>query len=76
VTGRPAQLLLDAAAALDSDEDPLDEQFLALHEVTSHECANLAQQLAIGARLVAYGIEHPDSPEGQAVLAMVVRGVP
>lgn len=72
---RRTELLNKAAEALENGENPLAEGFLADHEVTFDECMNLAQQLAIGARLVAYGMEHPREPEGQAVLLSMARNL-
>ena len=72
---RRTQLLLDAAKALDDGQDPLTEPFLSRHEVTLEECYSLAEQLAIGALLVAYGLDHPRTPEGQAVLVSMARGL-
>lgn len=70
---RRTELLNAAADALDDGQIPLVDPFLSEHEVTLDECFSLAQQLAIGARLVAYGLEHPRSPEGQAVLMSMAR---
>ena len=73
MTTRKTELLEAAADALDSGEDPFSNGFLSDHGVTSDECMNLARQLAIGARLVAYGIDNPRTPEGQAVLMSMAR---
>jgi hypothetical protein len=72
---RRTDLLNKAAEALENGEDPLAVSFLSGHEVTSEECMSLAQQLAIGARLVAYGLEHPREPEGRAVLLSMTRNL-
>ena len=53
-----------AADALDNGDDPFSGAFLGEHDVTSDECINLAQQLAIGARVVARGLGSPRSSEG------------
>lgn len=65
---RRTELLMAAADALESGDDPFSGAFLGEHEVTSDECINLAQQLAIGARVVARGLDSPRSPEGTATL--------
>jgi len=70
---RRTELLNAAAEALEAGEDPLATPFLSEHGVTLDECVSLAQQLAIGARLVAYGLEHPRETEGQAVLMSMAR---
>jgi hypothetical protein len=70
---RRTELLTAAAGALDDGRDPLAPPFLDDHEVTLDECFFLAEQLAIGARLVAYGLDHPQSPEGMTVLMTMAR---
>jgi hypothetical protein len=70
---RRTELLTAAADALDEGQDPLVPPFLGEHEVTLDECYSLAQQLAIGARLVAYGLENPRTPEGMAVLMTLAK---
>jgi hypothetical protein len=72
---RRTDLLNKAAEALENGEDPLALSFLSGHGVTSDECMSLAQQLAIGARVVAYGLEHPRETEGQAVLMSMARNL-
>jgi hypothetical protein len=57
-----------AADALDDGRDPLTNPFLADNDVTLDQCYALAEQLAIGARIVAAGIENPRSPQGMAML--------
>lgn len=58
---RLATLLGAAADALDNGCDPLDEGFLADHLVaTNEERATLASLLALGARLVSFGLDRPD----------------
>ena len=68
-----AELLRSAADALDDGQIPLMNPFLAEHDVTLDQCMSLAEQLAIGARIVAEGIEHPRSPEGLAMLMAMAR---
>lgn len=68
-----ASLLRKAAEALEHGEDPFAGVFLAGNNVPFGQCMTLAEHLAIGARIVAYGIEHPASPEGQAFALAIVR---
>lgn len=63
-----AELLRLAADALDEKSDPFAESFLSEHGVTLDQVMSLAEQLAIGARIVAAGIEKPRSPQGVAML--------
>jgi hypothetical protein len=56
---RHSELLKAAADALEDDRDPFSGSFLTEHEVTSGECMDLADSLAIGARLYAWAIENP-----------------
>lgn len=65
---RRTELLMAAAEALEAGDDPFGGGFLSEHDVTSSECINLARQLAIGARVVAEGLNHPRSPQGTGVL--------
>ena len=73
--GRRTELLEAAAAALDDGEDPFAGGFLSEHDVSLDEAYSLAQQLAIGARVVAYGLDHPKTNEGMAVMFTLARGV-
>jgi hypothetical protein len=66
-----AALLRAAASALDDGRNPLANPFLSEHEVTLDQCFSLAEQLAIGARIVAAGIEDPRGLHGQAYFAML-----
>jgi hypothetical protein len=75
IAARRTQLLEAAAAALDDGQIPLTEPFLSAHEVTLDECFSLAEQLAIGARVVAKGLADPRSPEGMAVLMTMARSL-
>jgi hypothetical protein len=68
-------LLTAAAEALDAGVDPFRNGFLTDNEVTIDECMSLAQQLAIGARVVAKGLDTPRSAEGIAVFSTLARGV-
>jgi hypothetical protein len=56
---RSAQLLKAAADALERGEDPLHFSFLSEHDVESGECLDLADSLALGARLIAWAMENP-----------------
>lgn len=73
--GRRTELLEAAADALEDGRDPLTQSFLAEHDVTMEECHALAEQMAIGARLVACGLDNPRTTEGQAVMMALVRGL-
>jgi len=71
---RRTELLEAAASALEAGEDPFGGSWLGEHEVTSDECRALANQLAIGARVVAAGLDTPRSVEGQVVFMAIARG--
>lgn len=68
-----AQLLTAAADALDHGEDPFNTDFLSRHDVTADQCASMAQQLALGAKIVAHAVEHPRSAEGVALIQTLAR---
>jgi hypothetical protein len=70
-----AELLELAADALDDGRDPLAEPFLSDNGVTLDQCYSLADQLAIGARIVAAGIRTPRSPQGVAMLMTMAAGL-
>lgn len=72
---RRADLLTAAAEALDDGRDPFSSEFLGKHEITRDECFSLAEQLAIGARIVARGLDHPRSEQGIAVFQTLAEGV-
>lgn len=57
--GRTQRLLLAAAGALEDGRDPFEGPFLAQHSVTYDECMGLSDHLALGARIVAWALEHP-----------------
>jgi hypothetical protein len=61
-----AALLREAANVLEKGKDPFTPEFLGDHGVTIDQCIALADQLAIGARIVAAAIENPRSPAGIA----------
>jgi hypothetical protein len=63
-----AELLRKAADALDDGQIPLMNPFLADNGVTADQCFSLAEQLAIGARIVAAGIDDPRSTQGLAMI--------
>jgi hypothetical protein len=67
---RSADLLKAAAGALEGGEDPFGLHFLNEHDVESGECLDLADSLALGARILAWAMEHPR----QAVLAVQGAG--
>jgi hypothetical protein len=56
---RSSELLKAAADTLDDGRDPLTTPFLGDHDVTLDECFDLAEWLALGARLMAWAIENP-----------------
>jgi hypothetical protein len=63
---RHTDLLKTAADALSDGRDPFAADFLVEHEVTLDEVYDLSDLMAVGARLVAWGLEHPE----QAVAAL------
>lgn len=66
-----AALLRKAAEMLDKGVSPLETKFLSENDMSLEQYKSLAEQLAIGARIVAAGIEYPRSVYGQAmVMAM------
>lgn len=70
---RSTDLLRKAAKALDDGQDPLMNPFLSENDVPLDECFDLAERLALGARLVAQAFEEPSSPEGMAVMLMIAK---
>lgn len=68
-----AKLLRKAANALSEGNDPFAGSFLSENDVSFDQCMTLAEQLAIGARMVAHAIEHPKSPAG-LVYALALAG--
>jgi len=56
---RHHELLMKAAEALDETRSPLDTDFLIDNEVTADEAIDLAQQLAIGVRLLIHVVSIP-----------------
>ena len=70
-----AELLRRAAAALDDGQIPLVNPFLSDNDVTLDQCFSLAEQLAIGARIVAAGIENPRSPQGVAMVMTMAESL-
>lgn len=71
---KSAELLREAAEALDRGDNPFSTSWLSEHEVTFDQCMSLAQQLAIGARIVAAGLEKPRSAQGMAMLMTLAEG--
>ena len=70
---RMGDLLREAADTLDGQEHPFTPAWLGAHDVTLDECVSLAELLAVGARTVAYGLEHPRTHEGQAMMMTLAR---
>ena len=70
-----ASLLRKAAEVLDDGCDPMMNPFLADNDVSLDQLYSLAEHLAIGARLVAQGIERPSSPAGMAMLLLMAEGL-
>jgi hypothetical protein len=68
-----AQLLRKAAAALDEGNDPFAGLFLTENDVTFDQCMTLAENLAVGARMVASAIENPRSECGAAWAMTLAR---
>jgi len=56
---RMTDLVKAAADALDDGQDPFHGAFLLDNGVTLDECFTLSELLAVGARLVAFGLENP-----------------
>lgn len=56
---RMADLLDKAADALENGEDPLALHFLSENEVTLDECFDLADKLAMGARIISWATRNP-----------------
>jgi hypothetical protein len=63
---RDTDLLRAAADALSDGRDPFDRSFLVENQVTLDEVCDLGDLMALGARIVAWGLEHPE----QAVAAL------
>jgi hypothetical protein len=70
-----AALLRKAAEALEQYDDPFAGSFLSDNDVTSDQCMTLADQLAIGARIVAAAIENPRSEAGVAYALTLATSV-
>jgi hypothetical protein len=63
---RTTQLLNAAADALEEGTDPFAPGWLGEHAVTFDECMSLAEELAMGARLLAWALDNP--AEARAIL--------
>lgn len=61
---RLIDLLNHAADAMENGQDPFDHGFLGEHAVTLDECFTMAELIALGARLVAFGLENPKVARG------------
>ena len=71
---RPSsELLLAAAEALEDHSDPLSTWFLTEHDVTLDQAASLAEQLALGARILVHAFEHPRSLQGRAMFEILAE---
>lgn len=70
-----AELLELAAEALEDGRDPLTNPFLSDNDVTLDQCYSLAQQLALGARIMAAGIRKPKSEQGMAMFMTMAAEV-
>lgn len=68
-----AELLRKAADALDDGIDPFSGSFLRENNVSSDQCGALTDMLAIGARMVADGIEEPNTMAGRLFLITLTR---
>lgn len=71
---RATDLLRDAAEALSDGIDPFGGDFLSEHDVTSAECMSLAEQLALGALIVARAYDSPKSEQGTALFLTIAEG--
>lgn len=69
---RRAELLEAAAGALEEYTDPFSGAFLSGHEVTFDEHLELAEDMAVGAGIVAWAVEHPK--EAMAVIRAGLLG--
>lgn len=67
------ELLRKAADALADGEGPFGMAFLSRNEVSLDDCGTMADMLAVGARMVAAGIERPQSAVGTAMLMEVAK---
>lgn len=70
-----AALLRKAAEALEAGENPFSTGFLTGNSVTLDQLSSLADQIAIGARIIAAGIEKPKSLAGRAMFAAMAEQV-
>jgi hypothetical protein len=62
-----ADLMIKAAKALESGEDPFGASFLSENDVSADQCFLMASQLAIGARMVAAVLRDPHRPNPAAL---------
>lgn len=67
------ELLRKAADALADGEDPFGTSFLSRNEVSLDDCGTMADMLAVGARMVAAGIERPHTPVGAAMMSEMAK---
>lgn len=73
---KSTELLRAAAEALDDGRDPLTLPFLSENEVTADQCFALANQLALGARMVAKALSQPRSDCGTAMFMLIAEETP
>jgi hypothetical protein len=64
MTTRSIELLKTAADALLDGRDPFCDSWLSDNDVTLDECMTLAEQLAAGATILAWAMEHPKQALG------------
>jgi hypothetical protein len=69
------ELLRLAADALEDGQVPLTDPFLSDNGVTLDEAFSLAEQLAIGARIVATAIEDPLSVQAKAFFRTIAESL-
>ena len=68
-----ADLLREAAEALDQGDNPFSASRLGEHDVTSDQCMVWPGNWPSCARIVAAGIEKPRSAQGIAMLAIMAE---
>jgi acyl-CoA reductase-like NAD-dependent aldehyde dehydrogenase len=76
---RRRELLRLAGAALEEGRDPFSDLFLRDNDVTLSENGGLSDDLATGARLLGWALDHPEAARAaldEVRLAVLGRGVP
>lgn len=61
---RLVELLNHAADAMEDGQDPFNHAFLRDNRVSLEEVFTMGELIALGARLVAFGLEHPEVARG------------